>query len=467
MVNKIDPHRRNIVHSTMIRKFLIYYSLLLMSVAFLADSPKTIAIGLGKIILSQSNLLTDYIQVGGIGAAFFNSGMITIFSLLILKRYNHHFNSLTISTIMLLSGFSLFGKNIVNSLPIILGSLIYVSLSKKDQMHNIVVGLLGTCLSPVVSVIYLIPQEFSFSYTLGAVLIGGAIGFIIIPVFTFFKQHTKELNLYNMGLSAGVVGVVINGLIKHFVPLKLVQSSANETTSFDTLIVLVTLFFLVFVGAIYLLLRTTALHVEDKKIVFYIEKKYRLAALESVRMLKFSIYGLLGIGIVSMCGPLFSGPVAGTVIVFASFSVYNYKMCFYLFPAVGVMSSAILFSDDLSTASVVIILLFASTLAPFAKTYGVFSGYLAGFIYYIIAKQINIFHAGINLYNCGFSGGLTVLLLHNTYENLKRYLIERFVVSAAYSTGNKIVFKMKEIDCRLKTWVRMRVRTIILNDLES
>lgn len=63
------------------------------------------------IVRSPSNLITDYVHIAGVGSAFLNSGLLTLSSLFLLRKHKHHFCSLTVSVIMMLSGFSFLEKH--------------------------------------------------------------------------------------------------------------------------------------------------------------------------------------------------------------------------------------------------------------------------------------------------------------------------------------------------------------------
>lgn len=81
------------------------------------------------------------------------------------------------------------------------------------------------------------------------------------------------------------------------------------------------------------------------------------------------------------------------------------------FPAVGIFLTALLFYQDIATTNNIVIILFGSTLAPMTRKYGLLTGILSGVIFSVITRIAHYLTAGINLYNCGFAGGGTVLLM--------------------------------------------------------
>ena len=59
-------------------------------------------------------LITDYIAVGGMGAAFVNAGMMALISIYFVYSLGMEMDGHTITSCCLMFGFSLFGKNLMN-----------------------------------------------------------------------------------------------------------------------------------------------------------------------------------------------------------------------------------------------------------------------------------------------------------------------------------------------------------------
>ena len=107
--------------------------------------------GLHTIVTVEDVLITDYIAVAGAGAAFVNAGLVTLVSVLILRAADDPANGATLVTIGLMSGFSLFGKNIVNMWPCLLGTMLYALVKKEGFTKHVNLALRGTALAPMVS----------------------------------------------------------------------------------------------------------------------------------------------------------------------------------------------------------------------------------------------------------------------------------------------------------------------------
>lgn len=438
---------KHALHSTnIIFIFLLSYGFAITLAAFFLASPQELIAGMQRIISSPSNLITDYVHIAGVGSAFLNSGLLTLSSLFLLRKHKHHFCSLTVSMIMMLSGFSFFGKNIVNSAPIILGCLLYLRIHHSGRQDLLVMGLLSTCLSPIVSTIYCAPDHFFISNIVLAFAAGLIIGYTILPIFEFLKVHTKELNLYNMGFSAGFIGVIGNLTTRNILAIKIVPHALSFEHHHALLYFLVALFtvpFLIFLS-FYRRNRTRSKHL----------------LLDLKKIARFSLYGYLAVVFTLILRVPLSGILVGAILTFAGFSMYNFKFRYFFFPALGVFLTALFFYQDAATTNNIVIILFASTLSPMTRKYGLLTGTLSGGIFSLITRNTQYLTAGVNLYNCGFAGGITVLLmdfvrvqfykhvkikayfqtLHIRIVNVEKRLVEKF-----QTTSQAFLFKITTI----------------------
>ena len=64
-----------------IQAFVVFTIALFWLAAFLTDTPIRILEGMVKIVSSRDALITDYFELGGYGAAFFNGGLVLLMAL--------------------------------------------------------------------------------------------------------------------------------------------------------------------------------------------------------------------------------------------------------------------------------------------------------------------------------------------------------------------------------------------------
>lgn len=270
-------------------------------------------------------------------------------------------------------------------------------------------GLLSTCLSPIVSTIYCAPDHSAISNKFIALVAGLLIGYTILPIFEFLKVHTKELNLYNMGFSAGFIGVIGNLTTRNILAIKIVPHDLSFEHHHALLIFLAALFTLPFLVFLYFYKK----NIDRSKHLF----------LDLKKIARFSLYGYLAVIFTLILNVPLSGILVGAILTFAGFSMYNFKFRYFFFPALGVFLTALLLYRDAATTNNIVIILFASTLSPMTRKYGLVTGTLSGALFSLITRNTQYLTAGINLYNCGFAGGITVLLMDfvrvSFYRNTK------------------------------------------------
>ena len=130
--------------------------------------------GLATIVVCPDILVTDYIAVAGPGATLVNGGLVGLVSVCILVCFRHRPNGYTIMTLWLIVGFSFFGKNPVNILPILFGGFLYSAYMRKPFRKNVLATLLGTTLSPAVSQM----SYIGLSNTIDGQILGLALGIL-------------------------------------------------------------------------------------------------------------------------------------------------------------------------------------------------------------------------------------------------------------------------------------------------
>ena len=112
----------------------------------------------------------------------------------------------------------------------------------------------------------------------------------------------------------------------------------------------------------------------------------------------------------------FNGPVLGgilTVIGFAAFGKHPRNS----WPVVaGIVIAALAFGRTLDAPAVILAALFGTTLAPVAGQFGIGAGLAAGVLHLVTVERSGAWHAGIDLYNNGFAGGLTATLVVGVIE---------------------------------------------------
>lgn len=406
-------HKRNIL-SVFPTAFLIF------GIVYSFFERASIIDGLSAIATSPTTLLTDFLKVGGVGPAFINAALVGFFNIYLLRRFKMRINGLLIAAVLTVLGFSFFGKNVINVLPIYFGGYLYSKHQQIPMKNVILVIMFSTALAPIVSEITfggIFPE--GFNYFMG-ILSGTLIGFIIVPLSSHMLRFHDGYNLYNIGFTAGLVGTVFTSFLRNFkidiLPVNILYTQQNYA-----IVALVTAL------SVYLIVAGLAINkdgLKNYKNIFQYKGRtitdFTSLVGYGVTFINMGVLGLMSTAIVLLLGGYFNGPVlAGifTVIGFGAFGKHP-KNCLPVM--LGVLLGGLFFGYEFSNTVFVIAVLFSTTIAPLAGTFGPVIGVIAGILHLTLVTNIGIIHGGINLYNNGFAGGLAAGMLVPIIDAFKK-----------------------------------------------
>ncbi|CAM2079084.1 MAG: DUF1576 domain-containing protein [uncultured Clostridium sp.] len=378
--------------------------------AFCLDSPAEIFHGLKSIILSSDILITDYMEVGGIGAALVNAALTSLLSLLLLIIIGIKPNGSTIMSLWLMTGFSFLGKNIFNIWPIILGVYLFSRYQKEPFLNYILVAILGTSLSPVVSQISFGSNQYNLISIIGGILLGIAVGFILPPIASHSIKAHNGYNLYNIGFASGLIATLLMSIMRGFginLDSRLVwHSGSNKILS---ILLIICCVYLIIIGIIYGKNKKSNLSNINKQTGRLISDFYILFG--ETTYINMGILGILATCFVILIGGDLNGAtICGifTIIGFGSFGK-NVKNTIPI--VIGATLAAIFNINEITSPSLLLSILFSTTLAPICGKFGWKYGVLAGIIHVNIVTNIGYLHGGLNLYNNGLAGGFVAMIL--------------------------------------------------------
>ena len=397
-------------------------SVLLMLLGVILDDPRDILPGLYRIVTMQDLLITDYVHIAGVGATLVNSGLVTIISILIVKLSKDSFNGFTLAEIGLMTGFSMFGKNIFNIWPILLGTWLYAKYQREPFGKYAGIGLLATSLSPLVS--YMALGSIHASLPLG-LLVGVLVGFILPPLSTYTYKIQNGLNLYNMGFACGMLAMMIVPVLIAFgdSPDSVLYWTTEYNVTFASVVGvlgevdILAGFFLTGLPAWAVwagyrrLLSTTGRAPSDFLRMFG----------AGPTLVNMGVNGLIGMGYIFLAGGDLNGPTLGGIFTIIGFSGFG-KHALNILPVMaGVYLGAYGMHYQPDYPTLQLAGLFGTTLAPIAGHFGWPYGILAGFIHSALVLQTSGPVVGLNLYNNGFSGGLIAIVLYPTITAIVRH----------------------------------------------
>ncbi len=350
-------------------------------------------------------------EIGGIGATFVNCALLIIFYVIMLVFLNVKPSGTIIAGIFTVSGFSLFGKNILNIWPIIFGIWLYSRFQKEPFSNYIVTALFGTTLSPaLIQLIGTTTIPLYLSVMIG-ILISIVIGFLLPPLASACMRIHQGYSLYNVGLAAGLIGTVLMSLLRAFgidFESRIIWSTGNNVP------------FIILFSMIFLAMITLGFYYNGnsfKNIAKITRHSGRLLTDfylifgEGVTLINMGILGLFSMFLVVLVNGDLNGPTLGGILTIVGFGAFGKHLKNIIPIMFGIILCTFFNIWEINSPSVILSLLFGTTLAPIAGSFGWLWGIIAGVLHACLVMNITYLHGGMILYNNGFSGGLVCMFL--------------------------------------------------------
>ena len=336
----------------------------------------------------------------------------------------------TVAAYMLTVGFSFFGINILNILPIILGTAVYSLLKRQSFAKNINFAMFSTALAPLASeMLFRYPGTEVRSVTLlGAVLalvIGVVVGVCMPALCAHAQFFHKGYDLYNAGPAAGFLCFMIFATLYKTLG---VEAPAIAATLGEGSPVLCNVFALVcFVLCIAFGLALNGGFKGYGKLLLDPGHKVDFAAKHGIGpcVINFGVYGLFILAYYNLIGAKFTGPTFGVVWCMLAFCAAGATPLNVLPIMVGYFLGSLFGVNALNAQAIVVGLCFASGLAPVSGKYGPIAGVVAGLMHYCLVTSVPAIHGGFNLYNGGFTSGIVAFVLVPVLEHFFKTFEER------------------------------------------
>jgi len=387
------------------------YAVVFVGFGFVLDSPREILHGLIAITTSRDTLLTDYFGVGGLGAGLVNAGLLTLVACLIYYLAGARMTGASVAALLLVLGFGLFGKNLLNVWFIVIGVALYSRFKGQPFAANINTAFFGIALSPVVSeILFSSALPLEIRLPLG-VATGLLIGFILpAAAAQLFKAHMGYA-LYNMGFTAGLVGTLVVAMYKSygFVPDPVfIWTTGNNLVLGSFLAVvfgsMIAIAFILDRGALAGFRRIIGESGQSPSDFIAI------AGLAPV-LFNMGLSGAIGAAYVLAVGGELNGPVIGALLSIVGFAAFGKHPVNFVPIIAGVFLGSLAKPWGAAEPSILLAALFGTNLAPIAGRFGWHWGVVAGFIHSSAALSVGSVHGGLNLYNNGFAAGIVASIL--------------------------------------------------------
>lgn len=412
------------------QKIQVLYGVIIFIIVaslFIDPLPQLIA-GFKQIIIESDILVSDYFEIGGFGASILNASLLSLGSVFLIRKSKAEMNGYLIATVMLMAGFGLFGKNIINVIPIIFGSYLYSKYTKEPFSKVVHIGLLATSFSPIVTELMFVIDLNPLLRVFLALAVGISVGFIITPVSRHLFNTHKGYNLYNVGFSIGLLSTLYVSVMKSyglFFYQRLVLSEGNNgILSF----ILSTFFLLTFFYGAYLS------KFEFKKLfLLFKESGYKNNDFVvnygiSTVLMNMAINGFLALFyVVVVAKGELNGPSIGGILAVYGFGGLGKHWRNIIPIFLGVYLGSLTKSWNINDTSSIFAALFGTALAPVAGEFGFIAGVLISLINSSVVLNSGLLHGGMNLYNTGFSVGLVAAVVIPFLEMIRRHKQGRMI----------------------------------------
>jgi Protein of unknown function (DUF1576) len=387
------------------------YSIILIILGLSMDSFQDIISGLKSIVLNSDILITDYIELGGIGATFINSSLVLLSYISLLTVLKIKPTGSITAALFTVAGFSLFGKNIANIWPIIFGIWLYSKYQKEPFSNYIIISLFGTTLSPTVTQLIIAENIPVFISTLAGLCVTIFIGFLLPPMASYALKFHQGYNLYNIGFAAGLLGTLLMSVLRAFginFSTRLIWSTGNNT------------FFATLFISLFLLLIIIGYFLNEKsfKNIFKLYKHsgrlisdYYMIFGKGITLINMGLLGLLSTIVVLLINGDLNGPTLGGILTITGFGAFGKHLKNVIPIMIGALLCSFLNIWPVNSPNMLLSILFSTTLAPLSGSFGWHFGIIAGFLHTCMVMNIGYLHGGLILYNNGFSGGLICMIL--------------------------------------------------------
>lgn len=374
--------------------------------------------GFWKIQVGHAGLITDPICTGGPGAALLNASLMLLMSTLLVRGQKMPFTGLSVATLFMMAGFALLGKNIINSVPILLGGFLYACYKSEPFSKYTYFTLFATCLSPMVS-FFMLHTNLEIRYV--SMLLGGAvIGFLVPAVSAYTVRIHQGYNLYNVGFAAGFVGLAMVSILRGFEMEFQTTSSWSTEYSMSLIIMMICLLAALFILGVLLGCRSWSKY---KRILKHsgrvVSDFFALEGLGTT-FVNMALVGGIGLIYLLLMNVPLNGPLVCCLFALVGFAAFG-KHPRNVLPVMAGAIIAASFMKGLSPTApgVLLATLLCTGLAPIAGQFGGAWGMAAGFLHMAIVQNTSYLYGGLNLYNNGFSAGITCIIMIPLIEALK------------------------------------------------
>ncbi len=390
---------------------LLAGGLLFMAAAFFMQRPDSLLPGWARVVVSPGLLLTDFMAVGGVGAAFFNAGMMMVLAVLLCRALEVPSSGGVAAAVLSVGGFAFFGKTPLNALPLIAGVFLFARFKQMPLKEAAQTALFATAMGPMCSHAMLGMGLPAYAGVPLGLLLGLLAGFLTLPVAEGVRTLHRGHNLYNVGVAAGLITTLLVNAQRLFGLTVSGNSLVSPGGGLGVGLFLVGVCAaLVLVGwlrcgrnllAYRRLLKAPGIPPND------FVKAYGAGAV----LMNIGLLALVCLLFLLVMGAPVNGPTVGVIVMAVGFGASGLHLRNALPVMLGALAASALGVYPLDGTGTLVVLVFSTTLGPVSGVFGPLAGAAAGALHVAVAHQLAGLQGGANLYNNGFAGGLVAAVL--------------------------------------------------------
>ena len=414
-----------------IRKFFIATCLFLLASILVAPDKDQLISGLLKIWTTPTQLTTDFFAIGGIAATLLNMALTMGLCTVLTFLPGSAPKGVTVAAWLLTMGFTSWGINVVNILPIFFGIFVYSLIKKKPfgSFHDI--AMFSTALCPLISELMLrYPNEEVQGFTLLGIVLAVVVAVVIAVLTPAFAAHSpnvhKGFNLYSAALPAGVLGFFFNALLYKTLgnTTPAIKATLHEGAPGFVRGFAVVYFVLCIVAGYFLSGKTFSGYkalVKDTGHKANFVDSYGIGT----TIMNIGVYGLLITAYYVLTGAPATGVTLGITFCMVCFGA-NGSHPLNVWPImVGYVLASFVGVNPVSAQAIAVGLCYSSGLAPIVGVYGWPFGIIGGIAHYSLVTSVPALHGGFCLYNGGFCSIFIAMLLVPQLEAFCKTKAER------------------------------------------
>ena len=403
-------------------KIFLAISLLFVAAAFILDKPADIFNGLGAIFSSRGLLRTDYMVVGGVGAALISSALVSFYAVGVLYIMGAKPTGAALMTLWMSAGWTCWGANVLSIMPLTLGVWLYSCVKKKPFSDFMVAALLCNAIAPIVSVFYVsnpIMLHVGANWPLivniaFGVVVGLVVGFFLPAILSGVTRMHDGYTLYNMGVAGGMIALLVTAGFK----VAGIEIATEAMWYADKQLEIAIFLYVVFAALIAAGLLTgrekKTNHIKNIKGIiaqsghapndFY-------SQYGATTYINMGLLGAIGTTVTLLLGSQLNGATFACIFSMVAFGSCGKHITNVLPVMLGAIGCALINTQPVAAPANILPILFCTCLAPIAGEFGWFWGMVTGFLHVLTVAHVGGLTNGFDLYTNGFASGFVALIL--------------------------------------------------------